>query len=251
MSVAEQVECSPTGARPGNRSGKPRYELSPWPIAVRMKPATGTSGPERDLERMAQSVSLHSSQIYSTETLAFRGQGLSGEAVRDRFLSMKDRQYIRALVIMGYREEAARLVNQAYARRKQEREAARAQEEQRPGRATLFTRFDIDYLEMLILVGDRRAAMDLFLRTMDDYERDRLGTIVRRVDSELKLEMEYRETIRAIEAGQLVAGNARPGKVQSQPKAPSRSLLRRLLGLKPTVGPLGKGGWEAGGSGLP
>jgi len=202
----------------------------------------GATDPERDLDRMARCVSLYSFQISPTETYALRGQHLGGEAMRDRFLSVKDRQYIRALVIMGYREEAARLVHQAYERRKQEREAAKARERERSGRTTLFTRFDIDYLEMLVLVGDRKAAMDLFLRAMDDFELERLGTIVRRVDSDMRLEIEYREAIRTIEAGRAPTHRAGPGDVQPRRRAPILSLLKRLFGLTPTGEPLGRGG---------
>jgi hypothetical protein len=242
LSVAEQAECSDRDATPADRSGRLRSELSLWPVVEEEAFPAAASDPERDLHRMATCVRLYSFQISPTETLAPRGGHFSGDkAARDRFLSTKDRQYVKALVVMGYRDEAARLVHKAYAKRKTERETASASEQQRFGRPTLFTRFDIDYLEMLILVGDRRAAMDLFLRAMDDYELDRLGTIVRRVDNEIMLEMEYRETMKAIEAGRSLAGCVGPEKAKDQRRAPLRSLLRRLFGLTPMGEPLGRG----------
>ena len=242
MSVAEQAECSDRDATPANRSARLRSELPLWPVAGEGAFPGVASEPERDLHRMATCVRLYSFQISPTETLAPRGGHFSGDkAARDRFLSTRDRQYIKALVIMGYRDEAGRLVHKAYARRRQEREAARASEQQKFGHPTLFTRFDIDYLEMLILVGDRRAAMDLFLRAMDDYELDRLGTIVRRVDNQMMLEMEYRETMKAIEAGRSLADCVGPEKAKNQRRAPLRSLLRRLFGLTPMGDHLGTG----------
>ncbi len=139
------------------------------------------------------------------------------------FLSTRDRQYIRALVVLGFRQEATMLVHRAYARRCRELESSMVtMDEGLCG--SLFTPLDLEYVEMLVMVGDRRSAIDLILRAMDDYELGKLGRIVHSLDTQSRLKREYEQTVRAIEKGEPVTC------LDSSPDpAGNLNIVRRLL----------------------
>jgi len=228
LSATDQAQAS-TGIGPAKKSSSPGSELFAWPEGYDQECAGASSEPERDLYRMATSADLYSFQISPREASGFPGERFSGErAGRDRFLSERDRQYIKALVIMGYQDEAVWLVRKAYASRRQERDAARAREEQRLGHPVLLTRFDIDYLETLLLVGDRRNALDLFLQAMDDYQLNGPNASAPRDCHWPMLEKEYREAIEAIESGKPSSPSTDGAK--PRPRGGSlRSLFQRLF----------------------
>lgn len=139
---------------------------------------------------------------------------------------MKDKQYIRALVVMGYREDASMLVQQAYEKRKREIGSAISYRGGHGANWALFTPFNIEYLEILLLVGDRRRAIMLVLRVMDDYELKNLGQIVRTTEAQAKIDREYFDTMRAIET----TGSLPPEIDTARSRTSLLGLLRRLCG---------------------
>lgn len=207
---------------------KAEKEPAPW-SPVPLSPRFGGSDAEGDLHRMAISMNLHFAEKNLSQAPAYRDQQLryvKEIKPENYFLSMKDKQYIRALVVMGYREDASRLVQQAYEKRKREIGSAMGYRGGHGLNWTLFTLFDIEYLEMLLLVGDRRRAIMLVLRVMDDYELKNLGQIVRTTEAQAKIDREYFETMRAIET----TGSLPPEIDTARSRTSLHRLLRRLCG---------------------
>ncbi len=141
--------------------------------------------------------------------------GLARYRPEHRFLSRMDRDYIRALMALGYRGEAADLVQKAH--------------EAGPGRPAgdrpLLTIYDLEYVEMLLVVGRRRVAVDFVLHLMEDYEFASVGRMGETTRS--RLDREYQATMRAIDAD----GRLPPEEVPDGSEEGGGSILRRLLDL--------------------
>lgn len=177
------------------------------------------TGPEGDIHQMALSMEVEVSSGDFREEIGL----LKPAAIRDEdwsyephFLSERDRQYIRTLVVLGYREDAAILVNKAYGKRSNEISTGVSER--------LFSNFDLEYLEMLVLVGQRRRAVEVFLGLMNDYELSILGMIAKSLDNQAKLDEEYREILSSIDTtGALPPEKCKAGKSARQ------GLIRRAL----------------------
>jgi hypothetical protein len=141
--------------------------------------------------------------------------GLARYRPEHRFLSKRDRDYIRALMALGYRGEAADLVQKAY-------EAG----PRRPaGDGPLLTIYDLEYVEMLLVVGRRRVAVDFVLHLMEDYEIASVGRMAETTRS--RLDREYEATMRSIDAD----GRLPPEEIPDGSEEGGGSILRRLLDL--------------------
>jgi hypothetical protein len=151
------------------------------------------TGPESDIHQMALSMEVEVSRRELADKPGLLEPVHADAFVDFHFLSEKDRQYIRTLVVMGYPEDAAMLVNKAYDRRCHEIDRHSGSS------GHLFTLFDVEYLEMLVLVGQRKKAVDAVLALMDDYELATLGRIVQNMETQSVLEKEYRTTIKSID----------------------------------------------------
>jgi len=178
------------------------------------------TGPESDIHQMALSMEIEVSRESFVEKDIVEQvpeyEVLSGS----HFLSERDMQYIRALVVLGYREDAAILVNKAYDSRCLEIGTVNGS----PDR--LFGLFDIEYLEMLVLVGQRKRAVEVILSLMDDYELATLGRVVQSLEAQTNLEVEYRDILESIDT----TGHLPPEPVQVPAVEPSRgSLFRRAI----------------------
>ena len=161
------------------------------------------TGPESDIHQMALSMEVEVSRSLAEKPGAL--EPVYDVQIDSHFLSEKDRQYIKTLVVMGYRNDAAMLVNKAYERR--------CQEIDRPHQTSsrLFNLFDVEYLEMLVLVGQRKRAVKAILGLMDDYELATLGRIVQSLETQSMLDEEYRITISSIDqTGSLPPENPKP-----------------------------------------
>jgi hypothetical protein len=137
-----------------------------------------------------------------------------------RLLSNLDREYIRALVLIGYRVDAAILVERAYNGRLRDREAA-------VDDLVLLNAVELEYLEMLAVVGQRAKGGKLLLDRMDSYQRSILGHIAGSIETRARLDKEYAETIAAIEAG----GPLPPDDSQHPSEAPSGFFGKLLSAL--------------------
>jgi hypothetical protein len=130
-----------------------------------------------------------------------------------RFLSRMDRDYIRALLATGYPEEAADLVQKAY----------RAGAQPPTGERPLLTIYDLEYIEMLLIVGRRRMAVDFVLHLMEEYE---LTSGVRLAETtRSRLDREYETTMTAID----IDGRLPPEDFLDGSKERGGNILRRLL----------------------
>jgi len=132
------------------------------------------------------------------------------------FISPFDRQYLESLASMGYAEEAARLIDRAY-----ETATSNTVEEQR---ARLFTKVDLEYLEVLLTIGQRAKALSLIISAVERFERQAAARLASR-QQDTWLDREYRRTIRAIEQGKPLGppGGEERGKLSR--------LFRRVFGF--------------------
>jgi hypothetical protein len=130
-----------------------------------------------------------------------------------RFLSRMDRDYIRALLALGYRGEAADLVQKAYA----------AGFQPPTGDKPLLTIYDLEYIEMLLIVDRRRVAVDFVLRLMEDFELASRARSAEKARS--RLDREYEATMRSID----IDGRLPPEEVLGGSEEPGNGILRRLL----------------------
>lgn len=152
-------------------------------LPATLRRATTEPDPEEDIMLMARSMSIPLSNNPDSHTREPIDTG--------HFLSERDRQYIKTLVALGYRQDAARLLRRAYEKRRAE------MGDLETGNGHLFTPFQIEYLEMLLIVGDRRTAISTVLSCMDEYQirETRDG----KINLRSSLDREYERTISAIE----------------------------------------------------
>jgi len=183
---------------------------SPSLLPSTLHRAPRETDPEEDLMLMARSMPSTALENQHRPT----GEASDG----GHFLSERDKQYIKTLVVLGYGQDAARLLRRAYEKRRREIDDLGA------GGGHLFTPFQIEYLEMLLVVGDRRTAISTVLSCMDEYQirETRQGT----VNLRSSLDREYERTITAIEKN----GHLPPAD-DSQPSSSRRlhDLLRRIF----------------------
>lgn len=139
--------------------------------------------------------------------------GLARYRPEHRFLSKRDRDYIRALMALGYRDEAADLVQKAYG----------AGPRRPAGDRPLLTIYDLEYVEMLLVVGRRRVAVDFVLHLMEDYELASGSRMAETTRS--RLDREYEATMRSIDAD----GRLPPEEVPDGSEEGGGSILSRLL----------------------
>ncbi len=130
------------------------------------------------------------------------------------FISPFDREYLESLASMGYAEEAARLIDRAY-----ERATSNIVEEPR-GR--LFTKVDLEYLEVLLTIGQRAKALSFIISAVERFEREAASRLASR-QQDTWLDREYRRTIRAIEQGRLLGPPSR------QERGKLARLFRRVV----------------------
>ncbi len=139
----------------------------------------------------------------------------------ESFLSRIDREYIKLLVMLGFRDEAARLVEQAHQVRSKNHSTAASED------SPLFTIYDLEYLELLLIVGRREKAVGMVLHLMDEYEVNVLTKIVRAHENQNRLEEEYHSIMTAIDTeGFLPPEEPEPETPSSRPT----SFLGRLFG---------------------
>jgi hypothetical protein len=177
--------------------------------------------PESDIHQMALSMEIEVSRDSFVDNKGVvEPFPVYGDQHGSHFLSEKDRQYIRALVVMGYREDAAILVNKAYDSRCSEIGTVNS------SHGRLFSLFDVEYLEMLVLVGQRKRAVEVILSLMNEYELTTLGRVVQSLETQSKLETEYRDILESIDT----TGHLPPEAVQVPVMEPPRDgLLRRAI----------------------
>jgi len=216
LHLSSTQEQTVTG-RPVNQEDPEGGELLLWAHDALQRMFTG---PEGDIHQMALSMEVEvSSGDFREEIGLPKPDHMKDEGwlYEPHFLSERDRQYIKTLVVLGYREDAAILVDKAYGKRSNEISTG--------GSERLFSNFDLEYLEMLILVGQRRRAVEVFLGLMNDYELSILGRIAKNLDNQSKLDEEYREILSSIET----TGALPPEKIRRAGKPVRQGLIHRAL----------------------
>jgi len=111
------------------------------------------------------------------------------------FISRIDREYLETLVMIGCGEEASELVRRAYDARRPEIENRRWFT---PSTQPL-TDLDIDYLEALIIVGDRRRAISALHQIIEQYELKVRGELIRAEEAPSAIDREYIRVMDSIE----------------------------------------------------
>jgi hypothetical protein len=213
LSSTEEQTVTSRGIDDDQTSGN---ELVVWAYDALQRLFTG---PESDIHQMALSMEIEVSRESFVEKDIVEPVPEFDLPVY-HFLSERDRQYIRTLVVLGYREDASILVNKAYDSRCSEIGIVNGS----PGR--LFSLFDVEYLEMLVLVGQRKRAVEVILSLMDDYELATLGRVVQSLETQSKLEVEYRDILDSIDT----TGRLPPEPVQVPASESSRgNLFRRAF----------------------
>ncbi len=178
-------------------------------------------GSEGDHRHMAMSVEFEVSESPKIATApSVHYEEIERYGPGHHFLSRMDRQYIKALLAIGYAEDAADLLQKAYKARLQETRVHGT--EDRPP----LTIFDLEYVEMLLIVGQRRLAVDFVLRLMEEFELASAGAMAT-TQTRSRLKREYEATMRAIE----VDGRLPPEEEADESEEPEANMLRRLLGV--------------------
>ena len=107
-----------------------------------------------------------------------------------RLISPIDREYLQALASLGYTDEAVRLLDMVY-------EEARSTVAYNSIKPRLLHNVDLDYIEVLLLIGQRSRALRFIFSAVERFERE--AAALAGPARQSRLDSEYRRTIRAIE----------------------------------------------------